>query len=153
MFVAPRRLLNRRRLPKHRRRVVDLTGRLRDRIVPLVRYRQSDNQRSKESRRTLDTHLRADARLAFRLKVHSFDGQAFEDLFVQVMQYKNPNFRPVKPQGRFGDRKNDGFDQQRGAYYQVYAPEDLRKNPAAAVKKARQDFEKLRGQTSRPNID
>lgn len=122
-----------------------MTGRFRDRIVPLVRYLQSERQRSQESHRRFDAHLRADARRAFRLKVYSFDGQAYEDLFVQVMQYKNPNFRAVKPQGKFGDRKNDGFDRERGAYYQVYAPEDLRKNPSAAVKKARQDFEKLRG--------
>jgi hypothetical protein len=91
-----------------------------------------------------DMDHRTQARNAFRIKVYSFDGQAYEDLFVQVMQYKNPAFRPVKPQGRFGDRKNDGFDPKRGVYYQVFAPEDLRKNPAAAVKKAKRDFDGLR---------
>ncbi len=92
----------------------------------------------------METHLRALARQAFRYKVHSFQGQGYEDLFVQVMQYKNRQFRPVKPQGRFGDRKNDGFDPERGLYYQVFAPEDLRKNPSTAVKKIRGDFAGLK---------
>lgn len=65
----------------------------------------------------------AHARFVFRFKVATLHGQAFEDLFVQVMQYKNPNFRPVKPQGKFGDRKNDGFDPQEGVYTIRYLPQ------------------------------
>lgn len=43
------------------------------------------------------------------------------------MEEDNPNFRPVKAHGRLGDRKNDGFDAEKGLYYQVYAPEDITK--------------------------
>jgi tetratricopeptide (TPR) repeat protein len=92
----------------------------------------------------METQLRALARHAFRFKVYSFQGQAYENLFVEVMQHKNRQFRPVKPQGRFGDRKNDGFDPHRGQYYQVFAPEDLRKNPSAAIRKVREDFAGLK---------
>lgn len=88
----------------------------------------------------MEPHLRALARIAFKYRIHSLDGQAYENLFVEIMQYKNANFRPVKPQGRIGDRKNDGFDPIKGTFYQVFAPEDLRKNPSAAIKKVRQDF-------------
>lgn len=85
------------------------------------------------------SHQRRD----FRLLIHESEGQAFEDLFVKIMQYANVNFIPVKPHGIDGDRKNDGFDPTRGIYFQVYAPEDARKNPYNAIKKLLRDFEGL----------
>lgn len=83
------------------------------------------------------------SRILFKIKVLQKDGQAYEDFFVKVMQHHNPNFRPVKAHGQFGDRKNDGFDKTTGTYYQVYAPEDLEKRKKKAVEKFKEDFDDL----------
>jgi len=92
----------------------------------------------------VDDNSRAFARNMFRLRVHEADGQAYEDLFVRVMQYAHPRFRPVKPQGSIGDRKNDGFDSRGGCYYQVYAPQNVRKTQGDALKKLKRDFRGLK---------
>lgn len=85
------------------------------------------------------------ARVLFKLKVHESNGQAYENLFVQVMEKSNPNFRPIKPRGSIGDQKNDGFDKQAGKYYQVYAPEELsEKNKKFVQGKITSSFEGLR---------
>ena len=84
------------------------------------------------------------ARLMFQIKVHASEGNTFEALFTAVMGYHNTNFSPVKPQGPIGDRKNDGFDQTTGVYYQVYAPEDPSNSISDAIKKLKTDFEGLK---------
>ena len=68
------------------------------------------------------------------------DGQAYEDLFCEVMVAANPNFKTVKPHGRIGDRKNDGFDSVVGLFCQVFAPENLHKSEGSALKKLAEDF-------------
>lgn len=83
---------------------------------------------------------KAFARIMFKHKVVTSDGQAYEDLFVDIMARGNPDFVGVKPQGRIGDRKNDGYDRRRGGYYQVFAPEDPRLKSQDAAKKLRTDF-------------
>jgi hypothetical protein len=80
----------------------------------------------------------------FRLKVFQSDGQAYEDLFVSIIQKAKPQFKPIKPQGSIGDRKNDGYDKKAGVYYQVYAPEDIRKTQRDALKKLQKDFKGLK---------
>jgi len=92
----------------------------------------------------MDTNSRAFARNMFRLKVYESEGQAYEDLFINIMARANPNFKPVKPQGNIGDRKNDGYDNKTGTYYQVYAPEDLSKSQTDALKKIERDFSGLK---------
>lgn len=64
------------------------------------------------------------ARLLFQLEIYKRNGQDFENLFSKVMRLSNNEFIQVKPQGQFGDRKNDGFIKSSGTYYQVYAPEN-----------------------------
>jgi hypothetical protein len=83
------------------------------------------------------------ARVQFKNRVLSSHGQAFEDLFVRVMQAKDVEFRPVKPQGRLGDKKNDGFNKKRGQYYQVYAPEDSSDKEKESYKKLTETFDEL----------
>jgi len=82
------------------------------------------------------------ARTMFKLKVYESDGQAFEDLFIRIMSKYNRNFRPVKPYGRIGDMKNDGFDQVQGTYFQIYGPEEIEKRNSIdyAIRKLREDF-------------
>ncbi len=92
----------------------------------------------------MDDNAKAFARNMLRLRIHESDAQAYEDLFVRVMGYAEPNFRPVKPHGTVGDRKNDGFDFTTGTYYQVYAPEDIRRSAGNALKKLREDFSGLK---------
>ena len=83
------------------------------------------------------------AQKMFKLKVLECKGLAFQDLFERVMEKAEPEFRKVKPYGKEGDKKNDGFVPSRGAYYQVYAPEKPNEKDAAAAKKMVGDFEGL----------
>lgn len=57
------------------------------------------------------------------LEILKADGQDYEDLFVTIQRGLDPSFRAVKPQGKLGDKKNDGFSSDGGQYFQVYAPE------------------------------
>lgn len=84
------------------------------------------------------------ARIMFKNKVLAADAQAFENLFTSVMAYARADFQQVKPQGRIGDRKNDGFEPAAGRYYQVYAPEDAQEKESAAIKKLKGDFAGLK---------
>jgi hypothetical protein len=88
----------------------------------------------------MDATAIAFAQQMFRLRIHESNGQKYEDLFVDIMRRGSKSFRPVKPHGSIGDRKNDGFDSDVGAYYQVYSPEDIRRNQGEALKKLQADF-------------
>lgn len=80
----------------------------------------------------------------FRLRIYECDGQAYEDLFVSVFEKCRPGFKAIKPHGKAGDRKNDGYVVQTGSYYQVYAPEDASHKVSEAIKKAKVDFAGLK---------
>jgi hypothetical protein len=86
------------------------------------------------------------ARKIFQNLVFHSDGQAFEDLFVNIMNRSHKGFKSVKPQGQHGDRKNDGYIPDLGVYYQVFAPEDIEKKTsvADACKKIVTDFTGLK---------
>lgn len=62
---------------------------------------------------------------------------------MRIMQHHNPNFRPVKPQGRKGDGGNDGYDDKTGTYHQVYGPEYLENVQKQAVEKLQTNFQRL----------
>tara|TARA_R110000764_G_scaffold88571_1_gene169699 strand:- start:2088 stop:3080 length:993 start_codon:yes stop_codon:yes gene_type:complete len=91
----------------------------------------------------MDIQQRLDVRKAFKLRIHESNGNAFEDLFCDVMRASNKDFKKVKPQGRIGDRKNDGFIQSEGKYYQVYAPQSPTGNPTSATSKIEGDLDGL----------
>jgi hypothetical protein len=93
------------------------------------------------------------ARIMLKNKILQSDKQAYEDLFVRVMQNSNSQFQPVKPQGRIGDKKNDGFDKIAGKYYQVYAPEDLQSTEDSALSKIDEDFEGLKTHWTKEGFD
>lgn len=84
-----------------------------------------------------ERHIQA---LRFKVRAYQSDGQAFEDIFTAVMQKRYPSFRQIKPQGQFGDRKNDGFESQSGTYYQVFAPEDSWKGDKYGADKVSDDL-------------
>jgi len=83
-------------------------------------------------------------RTDFKLLVHESEGQKYEDLFVKIMSYSDPGFKPVKAYGNIGDRGNDGWVANNGRYYQSYAPETLTSNTKNALRKLNDDFEKLK---------
>lgn len=85
-------------------------------------------------------------RQLFQNKIHRSDGQLFEDLFTDIMNYAEEHFQAIKPWGNIGDRKNDGYIRNKGIYYQVYAPEDIRKSYTSAIDKLRKDFTGLKAQ-------
>jgi hypothetical protein len=87
------------------------------------------------------------ARIFFHNKIYSKSGLEFEGFFTKIMDYAYQDFRQIKPQGQIGDRKNDGYVPSKGAYYQVYAPENPSKKETStkAAKKACKDFSGLLG--------
>lgn len=93
----------------------------------------------------MNTNQKYLAQLIFKNRIYSSDGQMFEDFFSSIMVKSNPNFTQVKPYGRIGDRKNDGFDKTTGEYFQVFAPQDIH-NPSTiteAIAKLDGDFKGL----------
>lgn len=80
------------------------------------------------------------ARRLFQLEVHKRNGQDFENFFSKIMRLDNGEFAQIKPQGSFGDRKNDGFIKSKGIYYQVYALEDAATKEKETIDKLETDF-------------
>lgn len=78
----------------------------------------------------------------FQLKIYKSNGDEFQNLFNQIMKRKNRDFNLVKPQGRIGDKGNDGYTPTNKTYYQVYGPENFDKSIKYAVDKLETDFEK-----------
>lgn len=85
------------------------------------------------------------ARIIFKNKLLGYNGQKFEDLFVDIMSKANIEFQAVKAYGNIGDKKNDGFIRSTGTYYQVFAPENIGNSKTIydAVKKLETDFRGL----------
>jgi hypothetical protein len=75
------------------------------------------------------------ARIILKNKIYEADKQSYEDLFTKIMQTNDFNFKQVKPQGKLGDGKCDGFNEKTGDYFQVYAPEELKGNEATLFSK------------------
>jgi len=83
------------------------------------------------------------ARIILKNKFYEADKQSFEDLFSKIMRNDNSDFRQPKPHGRLGDGKCDGFNEQTGEYYQVYAPEELKGNELELLNKMNSSIEGL----------
>lgn len=91
----------------------------------------------------MNTQEKSIARTLFKNKIYKADGQAFEDLFTEIMNYYCVGFQSIKPWGNVGDRKNDGYIESEGTYYQVYAPESITKSYVKLLKKIETDFSGL----------
>jgi len=83
------------------------------------------------------------ARVLFKNKIYEADGQKFEDIFSAIMRYAEPDFQSIKPWGNIGDRKNDGYIKNKGIFYQVYSPEDIKTSYPAVISKLKTDFNGL----------
>ncbi len=71
------------------------------------------------------------------------NGIEFQTFFEGIMRAAFDDFEKIKPSGRLGDRKNDGFRISKGIYYQVYAPECPEIKQADAARKLLNDFPPL----------
>lgn len=64
---------------------------------------------------------------------------SFQDFFSGVMEKCHPNdFQRVRPWGRIGDMKNDGYLKSQRMLFQVYAPNELSANKT--ISKIEEDF-------------
>ena len=99
----------------------------------------------------MDVSEKTIARHLFQNKIFKADGQIFEDIFSAIMNYAEADFQQIKPWGNIGDRKNDGYIKTKGIFYQVYAPEDIRKSYTNVVSKLKEDFGGLKAQWSPVN--
>ena len=75
-------------------------------------------------------------------ELHDRDGLSFQNLFEQIMRKSDSSFLTVRPMGRAGDWKADGFSLNSGTVYQCYAPGKMK--GAEAAKKIIEDFDGAR---------
>lgn len=80
----------------------------------------------------------------FRNKIHTKDGKEFQGFFEGIMEKYLPGFQRIKPYGNIGDGGNDGYIEELGIYYQVYAPEEPMLKAADAVRKLKKNFQRLK---------
>jgi|JFJP01.1.fsa_nt_gi hypothetical protein len=81
--------------------------------------------------------------MIFELRCRQRKGSEFQSFFEKIMFKLDPSFIAIKPSGKEGDWKCDGFSKNTGTVYQCYSPEDLSKGSTAskAAKKVKDDFE------------
>jgi hypothetical protein len=76
--------------------------------------------------------------LVFRVQCAERTGTEFQSFFEEIMEKVDSSFVKVKPSGKEGDWKCDGWLPGTGTCFQVYAPEDL--TVSEAVAKMKEDF-------------
>ena len=77
--------------------------------------------------------------IKFSLEFRSKLGTEFQDFFSSIMERRYlSDFQKVKPYGKHGDRKCDGYHGSVKRVYQVYAPEKM--NVAETNTKIEEDF-------------
>ncbi len=74
----------------------------------------------------------------FEFVAHMKWGWEFQHLFERLMMRTEPGFIPVRPQGRLGDWKCDGYSHRTSRFFQVYAPRFTKSK--VAVQKAEEDL-------------
>lgn len=74
----------------------------------------------------------------FKVACHERKGTAFQNFFNQIMHKHDSSFISVRPAGKEGDWKCDGFSSGSCTVYQCYAPEGEKLDKAAA--KVKEDF-------------
>ena len=73
----------------------------------------------------MSTPLASGWEIRFRLAFLQLQGDAFQDLFAQIMERRDEGFQRVRPWGNQGDRKNDGWSPAHRTLFQSYAPSTL----------------------------
>ena len=103
--------------------------------------RRPSGRRANTGARTgLDDLVRAYREQQLIVVFHEKRGSEYEDFFSEVMEKCHPgDFQRVRPWGREGDRKNDGYLRSQRILFQVYAPSGVMRADAA-VRKIDEDF-------------
>ncbi len=77
--------------------------------------------------------------LAFERDFLKKTGNSFQDFFCEIMEKCHPgDFQRIRPWGKFGDRKNDGYLSSARMLFQIYAPNEIRQ--ADTLAKINEDF-------------
>lgn len=77
--------------------------------------------------------------LQYELRFRSAHGEAFQDFFSEAMELRYPaDFQRVRPWGKLGDRKNDGYLKSERKLFQVYGPRGI--EIAKTLAKITEDF-------------
>jgi hypothetical protein len=77
--------------------------------------------------------------MVFRLACLERRGEAYQDLFAEIMERREVGFQRVRPWGKQGDRKNDGWSPSRRTLFQCYAPSSL--SASDLTIKLREDYD------------
>ncbi|WP_435106478.1 ABC-three component system protein [Arhodomonas sp. AD133] len=81
----------------------------------------------------MDDFERAFRELQFKTTYLEKKGNEFQDWFATIMEKRFPgDFIRVRPWGKVGDRKNDGYVRSTRSLFQVYAPNDMSAKEALA---------------------
>jgi hypothetical protein len=87
----------------------------------------------------MDDLARAFYEMKFKLEFATRKADEFQDLFSSIMEKRYPaDFIRVRPWGKVGDRKNDGYVRTRRILFQVYAPNSI--DAATCIAKINEDF-------------
>ena len=87
----------------------------------------------------MDELSRAYYEVVFELQFLKKNGNEFQDFFSEIMEKCYPrDFQRVRPWGKSGDKKNDGYLKSQRTIYQVYAPNEMAASEAIA--KIEEDF-------------
>lgn len=77
----------------------------------------------------------------FDNKIYTCGGYDFQYLFFEIMKNKyKEQFVMPKPQGRYGDKKNDGYIVDKGQYFAVYGPDSYDLNISYTISKMDTDL-------------
>lgn len=77
----------------------------------------------------------------FENKIYTCTGYDFQNLFFEIMKSTfHDKFIMPKPQGRYGDRKNDGYIPEKGEYFAVYGPDTYDLNINYTIQKIETDL-------------
>lgn len=87
----------------------------------------------------MDSVARAFYELKFETAYLKKKGNEFQCFFADIMEKAHPgDFIRVRPWGKVGDRKNDGYLRSERMLFQVYAPNEMAS--ATAIAKIEEDF-------------
>ncbi len=88
----------------------------------------------------MDNASRAYYAVVFERNYLKMRGNEFQNFFADLMEKRYPrgDFIRVRPWGKVGDRKNDGYLKSKRTLFQVYAPNEMEE--AKALSKIDEDF-------------
>jgi hypothetical protein len=77
--------------------------------------------------------------VVFQNECYKRQGMSFQGFFEEIMRKHDSSFVAIKPSGKEGDWKSDGFSYKTGTCYQVYAPDSSK--VVDAIDKINEDFQ------------